>query len=157
MIKCKNYEKQIPIPFKNYAYTECLLKRINISEGRYTSLYKKHIPNSIGISIPNSILICIDNKFTSPTKIFTGDNCINKFIKWTFEKQIHCNQIINEHFNKKLKMAIENEQKYQDSNYYWICNERVLVVSIKDIVKQIISIVQIMIRQNLKNILLTLI
>ena len=54
-------------------------------------------------------------------------------------------------------MTIENEQKYQDSNYYWICNERILVVSIKDIVKQIISIVQIMIRQNLKSILLTLI
>ena len=33
----------------------------------------------------------------------------------------------------------------------------VLVISIKDIVKQIISIAQIMIRQNLKNILLTLI
>ena len=123
IIKFKNYGKQIPIPFKNYAYTECLLKIINISEGRYTNLYKKHIPSSIGISIPNSILICIDNKFTLPTKIFTGNNCINKFIKWTFEKQIHCNQIINEHFNKKLKMTIENEQKYQGSNYYGFAME----------------------------------
>ena len=53
----KNYEKQIPISFKIYADTECLLKRINIDEGKYTKLYQKHIPNSIGTK-----LVCIDNK-----------------------------------------------------------------------------------------------
>ena len=26
-------------------------------------------------------LVCIDNKFTLPTFIFEGKNCINKFIK----------------------------------------------------------------------------
>ena len=61
MIKFKNYEKQIPIPFKIYADTECLLKRINISEGKYTKLYQKHISNSIGAK-----LVCIDNRFTLP-------------------------------------------------------------------------------------------
>ena len=76
IIKFKNYEKQIPIPFKIYADTECLLKRINISEGNYTKLYQKHIPNSIAAK-----LVCIDNKFTLPTIIFEGKNCINKFIK----------------------------------------------------------------------------
>ena len=34
IIKFKNYEKLIPIPFKIYADTESLLKRINISEGK---------------------------------------------------------------------------------------------------------------------------
>ena len=34
------------MPFKIYADAECLLKRINISEGKYTKLYQKHIPNS---------------------------------------------------------------------------------------------------------------
>ena len=29
IIKFRNNEKQIPIPFKSYADTECLLKRIN--------------------------------------------------------------------------------------------------------------------------------
>ena len=55
----KNYEKQIPIPFKIYADTECLLKRIDIDEGKYTKLYQKHIPNSLGAK-----LVCIDNKST---------------------------------------------------------------------------------------------
>ena len=79
IIKFKNYEKQIPIPFKIYADIECLLKGINIDEGKYTKLYQKHIPNSIGAK-----LVCIDHKFTLLTAIFQGKNCINNFIKWIF-------------------------------------------------------------------------
>ena len=76
IIKFKNYEKQIPITFKICADTECLLKRINTRKGKHTKLYQKHIPNSIGAK-----LVCINNKFTVPTKIFTGNNCVNHFIK----------------------------------------------------------------------------
>ena len=54
-IKFKNFDKQIPIPFKIYAGTECLLKRIDIKEGKYAKLYQKHIPNSIGAK-----LVCTD-------------------------------------------------------------------------------------------------
>ena len=90
IIKFKNYEKQIPIVFKIYADAECLLKRINISEGRYTKLYQKHILNSI-----DAKLVWIDNRFTLPTKIFTGNNCVNNFIKWYFTQKKLCNQIID--------------------------------------------------------------
>ena len=76
----------IPIPFKIYADTECLLKRININEGKYTKLYQKHTPNSLGAK-----LVCIDNRFTLPTIIFEGKNCINKFIKWSFTQQVRIN------------------------------------------------------------------
>ena len=110
IIKFKNYDKQIPIPFKIYADTECLLKRINISEGKYTKFYQKHIPNSIGAK-----LVCIDNRFTLPTIIFEGKNCINEFIKWIFEQQKYCNQIITNYFNRKLKVTKENENNYQNS------------------------------------------
>ena len=92
IIKFKNYDKQIPIPFKIYADTECLLKRIDISVGKYTKLYQEHIPNSICAK-----LVCIDNRFTLPTIIFEGKNCINEFIKWIFEQEKYCNQIINNH------------------------------------------------------------
>ena len=64
-IKFKNYGKQIPMIFKIYADTECLLKRININEGKYTKFYQKHIPNSIGAK-----LVCIDDTFTLDTIIF---------------------------------------------------------------------------------------
>ena len=55
---------------------------MNISKGGYTKLYRKHIPNSIGAK-----LVCIDNRFDLPTKIFTGSNSIKKFIKWIFEQK----------------------------------------------------------------------
>ena len=107
VIKFKNYEKQIPIAFKIYGDTECLFKRINISEGKYTKLYQKHVSNSIGAK-----LVCIDNRFTLPNIIFEGKNCINNFIKWIFAQQERINQIIKEYFNKKLKMTIEDENNY---------------------------------------------
>ena len=65
IIKFKNYEKQIPIPFKIYADTECFLKRISNYEGKYTKLYQKHITNSIGAK-----LVSLDNTSTLPTKHF---------------------------------------------------------------------------------------
>ena len=119
-IKFKNFDKQIPIPFKIYADTECLLKKIRIQLGKYTKSYQKHIPNSIGCK-----LVCIDNRYTSSTKIFTGSNYVNEFIKWFFEQQKYCNQKINNHFDKKLKMTIEDENNYQNSNDCWICNEKI--------------------------------
>ena len=127
IIKFKNYEKQIPIPFKIYADTECLLKRINIDEGNYTKLYQKHFPNSTAAK-----LVCIDNRFTLPTIIFEGKNCINKSIKWIFTQQERIDQIIKEHFNKKLKMTTEDEKNYQDSQDCWICNEKLDETKVRD-------------------------
>ena len=95
-IKFKNFNNQIPIPFKIYADTECLVKRTNISLGNHAKLYQEHVPNSIGAK-----LVCIDDRFTLPTKIFTGNNCVNDFIKWIFIQQKRINQIIDNHFNKK--------------------------------------------------------
>ena len=54
------------------------------------------MPTSIGAK-----LVCIDDNFTLPTKVFTGNNCVNHFSKWVFEQQKYCNQIIHNHFNKK--------------------------------------------------------
>ena len=41
-----------------------------------------------------------------------------------FEKQKQINQLINDHFNKKLKMTTEDKKNYQDSQDCWICNEK---------------------------------
>ena len=127
IIKFKNYKKQIPITFKIYADIECFLKGINIDEGKYTKLYQKHIPNYIGTK-----LVCIDNRFTLPTKIFTGKNCISKFIKWIFAQQEKINQIIKEYSNKKLTMTIDDEQRYNYSEICWICNEKLYTDKVRD-------------------------
>ena len=104
-----------------------LLKRINIDGGKYTKLYQKHIPNSIGAK-----LVCSDNRLTLPTIIFEGKNCINKFIKWVFTQQEQINQIIKEHFNKKLKMTTEDEKNYQDSEDCWTCNGKLDTDKVRD-------------------------
>ena len=78
-IKFKNFDKQIPIPFKIYADTECLLRRIDTPLGKNTKLYQKHTPDTIAAKS-----VCIGDRFTLRTKIFTGNNCVNDFIKWTF-------------------------------------------------------------------------
>ena len=127
IIKLKNYGKQIPIAFKIYADTECFLKRINTDEDKYKKLYQKHIPNTIGAK-----LVYIDNRFTLPTIIFERRDCINKFIKWIFIQKKRINLIIDEEFNTKLKMTIENEQKYQDSQDCLICKQKLNTDKVRD-------------------------
>ena len=120
-IKFKNFNKQIPSPFKIYADSERSLKGVNINKGGYTKLYQKHVPNSMGAK-----LVCVDDRFTLPTKIFTGCNCGKEFLQWVFEQEKYCNQIINKHFNKKLKMTIEDEENYQNSQNCWICDQKII-------------------------------
>ena len=88
IIKFMNYNKQIPILFKIYADTEWVLKRTNSYEGEHTMKYQEHILNSIGAK-----LVCIDDRFTFPSNIFKGKDCINKFITWVLDKQKWTQQI----------------------------------------------------------------
>ena len=82
IIKVKNYEKEIPVPFKIYADTECFLKPVNSYEGEHTLKYQEHILIYIGAK-----LVCFDDTFTLPSIIFKGKDCINKFITWVLDKQ----------------------------------------------------------------------
>ena len=106
-IKFTNHNKQITILFKIYADTEGFLKRINSYEGEHTIKYQEHIPNSIGAK-----LVCIDDRFTLPSIIFKGKNCIDKFITWILDKQKWTKQITEQFFNKKLIMTNEDEEIY---------------------------------------------
>ena len=99
-IKFTNYNKQIPIPFKIYADTECFLKRTKINKGEHTIKYQEHIPNFIGAK-----LVCVDDRFTLPSIIFKGKDCINEFITWVLDKQKWTKQITKKYFNKRLIMT----------------------------------------------------
>ena len=117
IIKFANYNKQIPILFKIYADTECFLKRANFSEGENTIKYQEHT-NSIGAK-----LVCIDDRFTLPSIIFKGKDCINKFITWVLDKQKWTQQITKKYFNKRLIMTNEDEEIYNNSHICWICKQ----------------------------------
>ena len=118
IIKFTNYNKQIPILFKIYADTECFLKRTKIKEGEHTIKYQEHYPNSIGAK-----LVCIDDRFTLPSIIFKGKDCINKFITWVLDKQKWTKKITKQYFNKRLIMTNKDEEIYHNSHICWICRQ----------------------------------
>ena len=88
--KFTNYNKQIPILSKIYADTECFLTGTKSYEGEHTIKYQEYIPNSVG-----SKLVCIDDRFTLPSIIFKGEDCINKFITWVLDNQKWTKKINN--------------------------------------------------------------
>ena len=123
----KNYDRQIPIPFKIYADIECFNKKVNIKKGKSTTFYSKYEPNSIGAK-----LVCIDDRFTQLTKIFFGRNCINQFLQWVFKIKPLCNNIIKNHFNKELLMTQPDEETYNNTNICWICSKEITDNKVRD-------------------------
>ena len=127
IMKFTNDEKQVPIPFKIYAGTECFLKRTNSYEGEYTIKYQEHYPNLTGAK-----LVSIDDRFTSPTIMFKGKKCVNEFIKWVINQNKRIKEIITNHFNKELIMTTQDEEIYNNSQISWICNEELNTDKVRD-------------------------
>ena len=117
-IKFTNHNKQIPILFKIYADTKCFLKLVISFEGEHTIKYQEHIPNSIGAK-----LVCIDDRFTLPSIIFKGKNCIDKFITWILDKQKWTKQITEQFFNKKLIMINKVKKFIRTHTYVGYANK----------------------------------
>ena len=124
--KFSNYEKQLSIPFKIYADTECSLKNIDYQISEHTKLYQWHGLNSIAAK-----LVSIDDRFTKPTKIFTGKKFIKEFLEWVFETYDRCLKKNSKYFKKKLNMTLEDEENYQNSNVCHICNKKYYMIKIK--------------------------
>ena len=72
-------------------------KTYQFLRSEHTIKYQEHQPNSIGAK-----LVCIDDRFTLPSIIFEGKDCINKSITWVLDKQKWNKQIIKQDFNKRL-------------------------------------------------------
>ena len=106
-----------------YILTQCFLKRTKINEGEHTTKYQEHQPNSIGAE-----LVCVDDRFTLPSFIFKGKDCINKFITWVLDKQKWTQQITKKYFNKRLIMTSEDEEIYHNSHICWICKQVINVI-----------------------------
>ena len=55
------------------------LKGVNYYQREHTIKYQEYISNSIGAKS-----VCIDDRFTLPSIISKGKDCINKFITWYY-------------------------------------------------------------------------
>ena len=102
-------------------------KKTKLKESEHTTKYQKHEPNSIGAK-----LVCIDDRFTLPSIIFKGKDCINEFITWVLDKQKWTKQIIKQYFNKRLIMKSEDEVIYNNSQICWICKQELNTEKVRD-------------------------
>ena len=76
-IEFKNFNGQIPVPFKIYANLECLFKNVDSGINNdcfsYTSKYQDHVPCSFGCKI-----VCVDDKFSKDLVLYRGEKCCFK-------------------------------------------------------------------------------
>ena len=80
-----------------------------------TQKYQDHIPCSFAYK-----LACVDDKFTKPIVVFSGENAAYEKIHKGFE---YCKKVMKKHFNKNLIMSEEEEHLFQQSNSCWICKK----------------------------------
>ena len=96
-IEFKNFNRQIPVPFKTYADFECLLKSCDDGFDNdcfsYTKKYQDHVPCSFAYK-----LVCVDNKFSKDVVLYRGKNSIYEFIKCTFKEYGYCRRVIKKTF-----------------------------------------------------------
>ena len=103
------------------------MKRTKLKEGKHTIKCQEHQPNSIGAK-----LVWIDNRFTLPSIIFKGKDCINKFITWVLDKQRWTKQITKQYFHKRLIMTNEDEKIYNNWHICWIYKQELNTDKVKD-------------------------
>ena len=76
--------------------------------------------------------MCIDDRFTLPSIIFKGKDCINKFITWVLDKQKWTQQITKQYFSKRLIMTSEDEEIYNNPHICWICKQELNMDKVRD-------------------------
>ena len=103
-----------------------LTKKCTLRKAKRQHLHM-YVPNSIAAK-----LVCINDNYTQLTKIFFGGNCIIKFLQWVFKQKIHCNKIIKNHFNKELIISQEDEEYYNNTSEWWICENIIIEDKVRD-------------------------
>ena len=82
-IKFKNFERKMKSPFMTYADFESILvpeDNGNPNES-YTNKYQKHVACSYGYK-----LVCVDDKFRKPFKLYLVEDAVYNFISSIIEK-----------------------------------------------------------------------
>ena len=121
-ISFKNFNRQIPVPFKIYAYFECILNSFDVGIDNdcfsYTKKYQNHGPYSFAYKV-----VCVDNKFSKDVALYRGKDAVFKFIRSIFKEYGHCRSAMKKHFNKNLVMTAEQNKEFERSNICWICGK----------------------------------
>ena len=114
----KNYERKIKSPsiiYEDFVVPKDAGKQ-NPKES-YTNKYQNHIACNYGYK-----LVCVDDKFSKPFKIYLGKDAVYNFINTMIEESKYCSEMMRKHFNKKLVMTKESNENFKNSINCWICD-----------------------------------
>ena len=117
-IEFRNFFKQVLVPFKLYSDFECILNSAESYEGSCSKKYQDHIPCSFAYK-----LVCVDYRFSKPIVVYRGKNAFYKIIGAILQEYEYCKKVMEKHFNKSLIMTGDEEENFQSSNTWWICEK----------------------------------
>ena len=80
--------------------------------------YHDHVPCSFPYKIG-----CIDDRFSKPIVVYSGENVAYEFIKAILKEYLYCKKVMKKHFNKNSIMSEEEEHLFQQSKGCWICEK----------------------------------
>ena len=120
-VKFKNFERKIKSAFMIYADFESILvpednRKLNPNES-YTNKHQKHITCSYGHK-----LVSVGDRFSKPFKSYLGEDAIYNFICSMIEESKYCSHVMKKHFNKELLMTKVENEDFENSTKFWICD-----------------------------------
>ena len=64
----------------------------------------------------------VNNKFSKPFKPHLSEDAVYNFIKSMLKESKYCSDVMKEHFNKELVMTKKDNEDFEKSIKYWICD-----------------------------------
>ena len=131
ILKFNNFHKQLLVPFVIYADFEAITKKVQSCEQSkemkkdkdtrsYTESYQTHEDCGYGYKV----VCCYDDKYSKQTRIYRGENAVNKFMEKMLEEVEYCKTVIKKHFNKPLVITKVDEQHFKTMDGCHICGEK---------------------------------
>ena len=131
ILKCKNFHKQLPVPFVIYTDFEAITKKVQGCEQSaemenernkrsYTEAYQTHEDRGSAYKV----ICCYDDKYSKPIQTYRGENAVYKFMEKMLEEVEYCKTVIKKHFNKPLVITYNDEQCFKTMDGYHICCEK---------------------------------
>ena len=117
-----NYHKQLQVPFVIYSDLEAITEKVHSckpnNDKSYTQAYRKHADCRYG----NKVVCCYD-KYSKPAEIYRGPNAVYKFMEKMLKEVKYCSKIMENKFNKPLKMTVKDQKDFQKANKCHICEQ----------------------------------
>ena len=121
MLNSKIKKEKVKLSFMIYADFESILVPENNGKQNpkesYTNKFQKHVACSYGYK-----LVCVDDKFSKPFKSYLGKDSVYNVINSIIKESKYCSDVMKNYFNKELVMTKDDNEDFENSTKYWICD-----------------------------------